>query len=220
VTGARRHQLGRLLLGVLVAGVGLLWLSLVLLLPLVYVFLDGTNLPIVVAAMAGNALLGTLALAAGTAIIGVDRADGVWPWVRRRRVGAGLAVVVVGLTAGLLGSWFFRVDWGTPTRRVASPTGEFEVVQYEWTAVIDPAWNLAVERVEGDGREWFWRSVEGPGPATITFVAPTTIEVVDEYGGRFLVDFDPTTLEPSERYCLRPEYCYSRPWDGYTRESP
>ena len=217
---AGRHQGGRLLLGLLVGGVGVLFLAFVLVLPLIYVFLDPVDRSVFVVAMAANAVVGTLALAAGMTIAGLDRADGVWPWIRRRRIHAGLAVVVVGVAAGLLVGWLFRADWGTATRRMASPTGEFEVVQYEWTAVIDPAWNLAIERVDSDDREWFWRSVEGPGPASIAFVAPTTIEVVDHYGGRYLVDFDPSTLEPSDRYCLRPEYCYQHPWDDYTREAP
>lgn len=140
-------------------------------------------------------------------------------WIRRRWLPLALAgVIVIGLL-GFLASWYLRVDWGSPTRRVASPTGEYEVVQYEWTAVIDPAWNLAIERVDGDGREWFWRSVEGPAPETIRFVGPTSIEVVDQSGAVYRVDFDPNTLEPTERYCLNPGYCYANPWDNYTRDS-
>lgn len=129
--------------------------------------------------------------------------------------------MVLVASALVLGCYFFlRADWGTPTLRVASPTGEFEVVQYEFNAMIDPGWNLAIESVDGDDREWFWRSVESPAPIAITFVGPTTIEVVDDFGGRFRIDFDPDSLEPSDRYCLNTSYCYSNPWDDYTRDAP
>jgi len=136
-----------------------------------------------------------------------------WPWA--------IAAAVVLVALGVLAWWFFlRVDFGNPTRRVASPTGEYEVVQYEFSAVIDPGWNLAIERVNGDRREWFWRSVEGPGPESIRFSGPTSIELIDEYGGVYRLRFNPDTLEPSDRFCLRPEYCYSAPWDGYTQDAP
>lgn len=140
------------------------------------------------------------------------------PRRRRWRLFA-IAAVLVALVLGVLAWWFFvRVDFGTQTRRVASPTGEYEVVQYEFRATIDPGWNLAVERVDGDGREWFWRSVEGPAPAAIRFVGPTSVEVSDEDGRVYRIRFDPDSLKPSKRCCLRPEYCYSAPWDEYTHD--
>lgn len=129
------------------------------------------------------------------------------------------AAVIVSLV-GFLVWWFLQVDWGSPSRRVASPTGEYEVVQYEFSAMIDPGWNLAIERVDGDGREWFWRSVEHWAPEIIRFSGPTAVEVIDEDGGVYRVQFDPDSLEPTERYCLRPEYCDGRPWDNYTRDAP
>lgn len=141
-------------------------------------------------------------------------------WWSRKRSWL-MALAVLALLSGLAAWWWFlRVDFGNPTRRVASPTGEYEVVQYEFSAMIDPGWNLAIERVDGDGRQWFWRSVESPGPDTIRFTGPTSIEVVDTYGGVYQLRFDPRTLRPSERFCLRPEYCYSGPWDGYTKDAP
>ncbi|WP_421121564.1 hypothetical protein ACE2AJ_09365 [Aquihabitans daechungensis] len=33
---------------------------------------------------------------------------------------------------------------------------------YEWSAMIDPGWNLAIQRVGEDNRVWFWRSAELP----------------------------------------------------------
>jgi hypothetical protein len=141
-------------------------------------------------------------------------------WLRRRWKTL-LALVVISSVVVFAGArWYMRVDWGSVTERVASPTGEFEVVQYEFTAVIDPGWTLAIEQVDGDRREWFWRSVEGPGPESIRFSADTTIEVIDRRGGRYTVDFDPKTLEPSDRYCLNKSYCYEDPWDDFTRTSP
>lgn len=144
----------------------------------------------------------------------VDR-SGSHAW--RVAVVALLVAVLVGVAVWW---FFFRPDFGDPTLRVASPTGEFEVVQYEFSAMIDPGWNLAIERVDGDGREWFWRSIEGPGPEEIRFSGPTSVEVTDEYGDVYEIDFDPASLKPSERFCLRPEYCHSAPWDGYTRVGP
>ena len=94
------------------------------------------------------------------------------------------------------------------------------MVQYEFSAMVDPGWNLVIERVDGDGREWFWRSVEYRAPETIRFSGPTSVEVVDEEGSVYRMQFDPDSLEPTERYCLRPEYCYSHPWDDYTRDAP
>lgn len=125
-----------------------------------------------------------------------------------------LALLIVGVVAW----WFLRgvADFGDETRRVVSPTGEFEVVQYEFSAMIDPGWNLAIERAEGGGREWFWRSVEGPAPETIRFLGNTSVEVVDGYGGIYRMTFDPASIEPDKRYCLRPEYCHSSPWYDYT----
>lgn len=141
--------------------------------------------------------------------------SGSRPW----RLLAFAAVVLVTLF-GVLVWWFFRSDYGDPTVRVASPTGEYEVVQYEFSAMIDPGWNLAIERIDGDGREWFWRSVEGPAPEVVRFSGPTSVELIDEYGDVYRMDFDPDSLKPLERFCLRPEYCHSAPWDGYTRNSP
>lgn len=132
-----------------------------------------------------------------------------------------IAAAVVVLLLGLVAWWLFlRVDFGDPTRRVGSPTGEYEVVQYEFSAMVDPGWNLAIERVDGNGREWFWRSVEHWAPEVIRFAGPTSVEVVDEDGRIYRVQFDPDSLEPTDRYCLRPEYCYSHPWDSYTRDTP
>lgn len=135
------------------------------------------------------------------------------PWV--------IAAAVVVLLLGLVAWWLFlRVDFGSPTRRIASPTGEYEVVQYEFSAMVDPGWNLAIERVDGHGREWFWRSVEHWAPEVIRFSGPTSVEVLDEDGRIYQVQFDPDSLEPTDRYCLRREYCYSHPWDNYTRDGP
>lgn len=134
------------------------------------------------------------------------------PWV--------IVAAVVTLLLGLV-VWFVfvRVDFGDPTRRVASPTGEFEVVQYEFSAMIDTEWNLAIERVDGDEREWFWRSVEGPAPEEITFTGPTSVKVtIDSGAGMFEMEFDPDSLEPSRRFCLNTEYCQDEPWNRYTRD--
>lgn len=111
-------------------------------------------------------------------------------------------------------------NWDNPTKRVTSPTGEFQVVQYEWDAMIDPGWNLAIERVDGEGREWFWRSAEMPVPKAIRFTGPTTVEVTDDLDQVYRVEFDPATLEPSDRFCPRPEYCSHAPWDAYTSAAP
>jgi hypothetical protein len=220
-TPCRKPQRGRrLLVGALVSGVGVTCFVALVLLLIAYVLMDGEDLWLLIAATFAAVLVGTLAMAAGSAIADRDRTDSMWSWAKHRRVHLGLGAAATCATVVLLGAAYLRVDWGTPTRRVASPTGEFEVVQFEWTAVIDPAWNLAIERVEGGDREWFWRSVEGPAPETITFVGPTEIEVVDSSGAHYRVEFDPSSLEPSDRYCLRPEYCYSHPWDDYTRASP
>lgn len=138
---------------------------------------------------------------------------------QRWRPWAIVATVVV-LLLGLVG-WIVltRVDFGNPTRRVASPTGEYEVVEYEFSAMIDTGWNLAIERVDGDGRQWFWRSVEGPAPENIRFTGPTSVEVTIERGaGRYEIDFDPDSLEPSRRFCLNTEYCQDDPWNDYTRD--
>lgn len=127
-------------------------------------------------------------------------------------------VLVVGAVAALPA---LRVaDFGDPGDRTVSPDGRFEVVIYEFQAVIDPGWTLAVERVDGGGREWFWIGVEGPEPVEVRFVDSTRIEVLDDLGQLWALTFDPDTLTPSERYCVRPEYCYRWPFDGYTRTSP
>ncbi len=110
-------------------------------------------------------------------------------------------------------------DWGTRADRIASPTGEFEVVQYEWAAMIDPGWNLAIERVDTGEREWFWRSTEHPAPTSIRFTGTHSIEVTDADGQVYRVDFDSGSLVPSDRYCLDPGYCSDAPWNDYTRTS-
>ncbi len=137
------------------------------------------------------------------------------PWV----IAASVVVLLLGLLLGFYWWFFLRVDFGSPTRRVTSPTGEYEIVQYEFSATVDPGWNLTIERVDGDEREWFWRSVEHWAPDSIRFTGPTSVEVVDEVGGVYRVEFDPETMEPTERYCLRPEYCYRHPWDDYTQDA-
>lgn len=77
-------------------------------------------------------------------------------WWRHDRTPTGLdpaalaiAVAVIVVLVGLLALRSAQGTWGSPAERVASPTGEYEVVQYEWTAMIDPGWNLAIERVGG-----------------------------------------------------------------------
>lgn len=142
----------------------------------------------------------------------------------RRRAGIiGGAVVVVVLLAGA-GLWFAAGGsgdgWGTEGDRVASPTGEFEVVTYEWSAMIDPGWNLAIERADGEGREWFWRSAEMPAPRAIRFTGPTTVQVTDDLDRVYEVEFDPETLEPSDRFCANPSYCHGSPWDTFTAHTP
>jgi hypothetical protein len=132
----------------------------------------------------------------------------------------GVALVVVGGVVAVAVTRSSAPHWGTPTDRVASPSGEYEVVTYEWSATIDPGWTLAVERVGSEEREWFWRNTEDPAPKAIRFTGPTSIEVTDSWDRVYQLDFDPNTLEPSDRFCLRTEYCSDAPWAGYTRESP
>lgn len=144
---------------------------------------------------------------------------------RRRRRWWLATIVGVGGLAALVGVVVVathptETSWGTPTDRVVSPTGAYEVVVYEWSAMIDPGWTLAVERVDGEGREWFWRSAELPAFRSVRFVDATTIEVTDDLDQTYRVHVDPTTLEPSDRYCPRPEYCWADPWSGYTSEGP
>lgn len=111
-------------------------------------------------------------------------------------------------------------DFGDPGDRVVSPDGRFEVVTYEFQAMIDPGWTLVVERTDGDGGEWFWHGVESPGPVEVRFTGPTTVEVTDDHGDVWTVTFDEGSLLPSDRYCTRPEYCYRWPLDTYTRTAP
>ncbi len=130
---------------------------------------------------------------------------------------AGLAVVV-GSVAALP---VLRVaELGDPGARVVSPDGRFEVVTHEFSAMIDPGWTLTIGRVDGGDREWFWHGVEGPAPVEVRFLDATTIEVRDDHGQAWTVTFDPDSLDPSDRYCLRPEYCYRWPLDRYTRTTP
>lgn len=150
----------------------------------------------------------------------------------RRRVGrpkiATIAVIVLvhasGVALAILLSvvwpWIRGADWGTATDRVVSQDGRYEVVTYEFTAVIDPGWNLAIERVDSGDREWFWRSVEGPAPTEVRFVGANRVEVVDSSGEVYAIEFDAESLEPTDRYCLSPGYCYERPWDQYTASTP
>jgi hypothetical protein len=127
-------------------------------------------------------------------------------------------VLVVGTVAALP---VLRVaDFGDPGDRVVSPDGRFEVVTYDWSAMIDPGWTMVVERVDGGDREWFWLGAESPAPVEVRFVDPTGIEVRDDYGQVWALTFDPDTLEPSERYCVRPEYCWRWPYTQYTLTSP
>lgn len=140
---------------------------------------------------------------------------------RRSRVAAlvAVAVVVVGVTTAVVVTRSSAQSWGTPTDRVASESGEYEVVTYEWSAMIDPGWTIALQRVGGDQREWFWRNTEDPAPKAIRFTGPTSIEVTDSWDQVYRVDFEPNSLEPSDRFCLRTEYCSDAPWSSYTRES-
>lgn len=141
---------------------------------------------------------------------------------RRRRVAAlvAVAMAVVGAVVVVAMARPSGPNWGNPTNRVASPSGEYEVVTYEWSAMIDPGWTLAVQRVGGGEREWFWRNTESPSPKSIRFVGPTSIVVTDDWGQVYRVRFDPNTLEPTDRFCLRTGYCTDAPWSAYTRESP
>jgi hypothetical protein len=141
---------------------------------------------------------------------------------RRWRVVAlvAVAVVVVGVVITVAVARFWGPSWGTPADRVVSPTGEYEVVTYEWTALIDPGWNLFIQRVGGEEREWFWRSAESPALKSVRFTGPTSIEVTDRMDQVYLVDFDPASLEPSDRFCLNGGYCSDAPWNGYTRSGP
>lgn len=111
-------------------------------------------------------------------------------------------------------------DFGDARGRVVAPDGRFEVVTYEFSAMIDPGWTLTIERADGGGREWFWYGVEGPAPVEVRFVEPTAIEVHDDHGRVWALTFDPDTLEPSDRYCTRPEYCWRWPFTQYTRTAP
>lgn len=127
-----------------------------------------------------------------------------------------MAVVVAVLAWPLIRT----ADWGTPGERVTSPDGRFVAVTYDWSAMIDPGWNIAVERADGDGREWFWRGTEHPEPVEVRFAGEHRIEVVDGAGVVWAVEFDPETLEPSDRYCTNTSYCHQWPWDRYTRTDP
>lgn len=131
-------------------------------------------------------------------------------------------VVVFGLAFGgrSVAVRWMSADWGTVSQRIASPTGEYEVVRYEASAMIDPVWVLAIERVDGSNREWFWRSVEYRNPKVVRFTGPLSIEVVDDGGDTYSVDFDEDSLEPSDRFCLNASYCGGYPWDDYTRTGP
>lgn len=141
---------------------------------------------------------------------------------KRWRVAALVAVgvVVVGVLTAVAVAQFSGPYWGTPADRVASPTGEYEVVTYEWSAMIDPGWNLAIQRVGNEDREWFWRAAEIPALKSVRFTGPTSIEVTDDMDRVYRIDFDPTSLEPSDRYCLNVVYCSDAPWNGYTRSGP
>lgn len=140
--------------------------------------------------------------------------------IRGRRRWLRLAVVAAVVVGVAFAGWwaFLRTAWGDVTRRIASPTGDYEVVQYEFSAMIDTGWNLAIERTNGGGRQWFWHSVEGPAPEAITFTGPTSVEVTTDSGGVFEMEFDPDSLEPNRRFCLNPEYCRDDPWNDYTRK--
>jgi hypothetical protein len=59
-------------------------------------------------------------------------------WIRRRWLWLALATTFVLVLVGLVLMRSSQADWGTPAERVASPTGEYEVVQYEWSAMINP----------------------------------------------------------------------------------
>lgn len=146
---------------------------------------------------------------------------------RSRRVGPVRAAALVHLSllvaaGAAVVAWplIRSADWGEPGDRVTSPDGRLVAVTYEWTAMIDPGWNIAVERVDGSGRQWFWRGTEHPAPTEVRFLDAHRVEVVDDVGQAWVVDLDPETLEPSERYCTNTSYCYQWPWDGYTRTTP
>ena len=142
----------------------------------------------------------------------------------RRPWTTGLAVVGIvhgfALVAAMVGALFWssivRYDFGEPTDRVVSDDGRFEVVTYEFSAMIDPGWTFALERVDGDGREWIWTNVESPPPVAVRFAAADRVEIVDDQGVVYSISFDPKTLEPSDRFCLRPKYCYRSPLRAYT----
>jgi hypothetical protein len=175
----------------------------------------------------GVPLVGSVLVAGvgvGTAIVVALLVDRIM-WGRRGRtlvalVAAHLMVGVAMLAASAALPSLCDPQFGDPGDRVVSPDGRFEVVTYDWSAMIDPGWTMVVERVDGGDREWFWLGAESPAPVEVRFVAPTGIEVQDDYGQVWALTFDPDTLEPSERYCVRPEYCYRWPFDGYTRTSP
>lgn len=127
---------------------------------------------------------------------------------------------IVGVLVALVAWWSSASSWGTATERTASPSGEYEIVQYEWDGIIDGGWTLAIERVDGTEREWFWRSFELPRPTEVRFTGPTAIEVTDDLEQVYRITFDPATLEPSDRYCPNPTYCTDAPWDAFTAEGP
>jgi hypothetical protein len=138
-----------------------------------------------------------------------------------RAVGLVHASALVAVSAAVLAWPLIRTaDWGEPGDRVVSDDGRYAVVTYEWSAMVDPGWNIAVERPDGSGRQWIWRGTEHPVPTEVRFAGPTSIEVVDDTGAVWSVDFDPDSLEPSDRYCTNVAYCYQWPWDGYTRTAP
>ena len=130
------------------------------------------------------------------------------------------AVVVVGVVTAVTVSRSSGPHWGTAGDRVVSPTGEYEVVTYEWSAMVDPGWNLAIQRIGGEEREWFWRSAELPALRSVRFTGPTSIEVTDDMDQVYRVDFDPASLKPSDRFCLNGGYCSDAPWSGYTQSGP
>lgn len=110
--------------------------------------------------------------------------------------------------------------WGEVESTVPSADGSHAAVVYRFDAMIDPGWVVALRSGDGSEREWVWRSVELVSPESVRFTSPSTLEVVGSNGVSYTTDYDESTLAPVERYCLTLEYCYSAPWDRYTKSGP
>lgn len=168
---------------------------------------------------------GSLRIADGTDREGSADPDGVARsrTVRVALIGfsavAVLAVVVVVAWVVVLSSWFGE-DWGEVESTLTSADGSHEAVVYSFRAVIDPGWVVALQRGDGSEREWVWRSVETVAPESVRFTGPSTLEILGDDGVSYVIDYDESTLVPTERYCLNLEYCRSAPWDDFTKSGP